>query len=188
MIVNKVKIISFIQAFNAKHPDYEPLTDLELINFLGGYVTKGKDLFHEEYMNITEKYARKPLLTFSPGFSYDRVNKQAIYSFASDFTVGLGSNPAKKPWELEVKASFRIENDTANKKTNYDSKLFSISAAVNKVLLQSNENESKMEFKFFTSVCYFLIIHLAPPGWRPGRLPQPALPRYATELTAITSQ
>lgn len=120
--------------------------------FIGGYVN-GRDVFQEQFEYVVERYGRKPLWTFSPNIIYDRVNKQPAFTFASNYTAGFGK-VGKKPWEVEIKAIVKIENDTSIKKTNYDNKLLSVSAGVNKVLLQNSENESRMEFKFFSQYDY----------------------------------
>ena len=130
------------------------ITDAELVNFIDGYLVNGKDVFHEEYVEITERYARKPLLTLSPAMSYDKVHKQGSYGAASSFTVSFGKDLTKKPWELEAKALIKIENDTSIKKTNYDNKPLSVSVGINKVLIENETKESKMEFKFFTQYDY----------------------------------
>jgi len=113
-------------------------------------ILKGNNPFREIFKSIAAKYARKPLWTFSPTGTYDRINKQGQYSLSSDFTVGLGKDLNKKPWEIEIKGLFKIQNDTTVKKTNYDSKPFSFSLGINKILVENEEKESKMEFKFFT--------------------------------------
>ena len=113
-------------------------------------ILKGNNPFRELLKSISAKYARKPLWTVSPMGIYDRIDKQGQYSLASDFTTGLGKNLSKKPWEIEIKGLFKIQNDTSFKKTNYDSKPLSISIGVNKVLVENEDKESKMEFKFFT--------------------------------------
>jgi hypothetical protein len=128
------------------------VTQEDFDKFIGGYID-GKDVFQEDFEYVAEKYARKPLLTFSPNIVYDRVNKQSVFSFASNFTAGIGK-VGKKPWEVEIKSLFKVENDTSIKKTNYDNKLLSVSAGVNKVLLQNSEKESRMEFKFFSQYDY----------------------------------
>ncbi len=110
----------------------------------------GKNPARDLYDAIGEKYSRKPLWTFSPAVAYDRESKQGEYSFASEFTVGIGKDLSKKPWEVEIKSAFKIANDTSVKKTNYDSKPFSISLGVNRVLMENEAREPKMEFKFFT--------------------------------------
>jgi hypothetical protein len=117
-------------------------------------ISKGGDRFHELFVAIGEKYARRPILTFTPTLSYDRTNKQAEYSFASDFSVGLGKDLTKKPWELEIKSLFRIANDTTLNNVNYQNKPFQMSLGVNKVVIENDDNESKMEFKFFTQYEY----------------------------------
>ncbi|HEY8896023.1 MAG TPA: hypothetical protein VIM79_14455, partial [Niastella sp.] len=108
------------------------------------------DVFYKEYKNIAEKYARKPLWTFTPKATYDRIISQGEYDFATYFTVGLGKRTDRKPWEIEVNSTFKIANDTTIKESNYENKIFTISAGINKVLLQNEDKESKMEFKFFT--------------------------------------
>jgi hypothetical protein len=128
-------------------------TQTEIIDMITLYF-QGKDMLHMVYVEIAEKYARKPLWTFTPDFTYNKTDKQAGYSFASAFTVGLGKDITKKPWEFEIKSLFKIENDTSEKKINYDSKPFNVSVGVNKVLLQNEEKESKMEFKFFSQYDY----------------------------------
>ncbi|QNA46048.1 hypothetical protein [Lacibacter sediminis] len=115
---------------------------------------KGKNTARDLYDAIGEKYSRKPLWTFSPTVVYDRNNRQGEYFFASEFTVGIGKDLSKKPWEIEVKSAFKITNDTATKKVNYDSKPFSISLGANKVLIENETKEPKMEFKFFTQYDY----------------------------------
>lgn len=111
---------------------------------------EGKNQLSELFKNIAAAYARKPLWTFSPTVVYDKGNKQPTWEFATEFTVGLGKNLDKKPWELEMKSGFKIENDTSIKSTNYQNKPISFSLGVNKVLLENEEKESKMELKFFT--------------------------------------
>jgi len=113
-------------------------------------IRKGKNPAKELFKAIGEKYSRKPLWTFSPTAAYDRTNSQGEYGFASDFTVGLGKNLNRKPWELEIKSLFKIMHDTSQQKTNYDNKPFSISIGLNKVVMESEDNEPKMEFKLFT--------------------------------------
>jgi hypothetical protein len=112
-------------------------------------IKAGKDVFHQTYVNIAEKYRRKPLWTFTPTGAYNRLTRQGEYSFTSYFTVGLGKT-GKAPWELEANSSFIIKNDTALKASNYENKLFSISVGVNKVLMQNKDKQSTMEFKFFS--------------------------------------
>jgi hypothetical protein len=112
---------------------------------------KGADLFHTLYTNIAAKYAHKPLWTFSPTGVYNRVTKQGEYVLASNFTVGLTSDPAKKPWEIEVKSQFKFASDTTISAVNYNNKPFTASIGVNKILIENEDKESKMEFKFFTS-------------------------------------
>ena len=113
-------------------------------------ILQGINPFRELFKSIASKYARKPLWTFSPTLIYDRINKQGEYSFASDFIIGLGKDLSKKPWEVEIKGLFEVQNDTTNKKTNYDNKPLSVSLGLNKILLENGDKESKMEFKFFT--------------------------------------
>jgi len=125
----------------------------EIMDITKSYV-QGKDFMHKVYVDIAEKYARKLLWTFTPDFIYDRVNKQAGFSFASDLTFGLGKNYDKKPWEFEIKTTFKIENDTSVNKTNYRNNPFSFSVGINKVLLENEDKESKMEFKFLTQYDY----------------------------------
>ncbi len=115
---------------------------------------QGKDMLHIVYLDIAEKYSRKLLWTLTPDITYDRENKQAACAFAMDATFALGKNTRKKPWEVELKGLFKIQNDTSIKKRNYENKPISISAGVNKVLLQNEDKESKMEFKFFTQYEY----------------------------------
>jgi hypothetical protein len=117
-------------------------------------ILNGEDPFHKAYVNIAEKYARKPLWTFSPTAVYDFNNNQGEYTFASIFTVGIGKNPKIKPWELEIKSQFIVGNDTSVKEVNYENKNFTISLGVNKVLIQNQDRESKMEFKLFTQYDY----------------------------------
>ena len=117
-------------------------------------ILKGTDPFIQTYTNIAERYARKPIWTITPTGAYDRTTKQGEYGLASDFTVGLTKNPERKPWETEAKLRYRMGNDTTIKSANYKNKPFSISLGVNKVLIQNEEKESKMEFKFFTQYDY----------------------------------
>ena len=114
----------------------------------------GKSPLKKLFIDIAEKYSRKPLWTFTPTAVYDREAEQGEYKFASEFTVGLGNNLERKPWELEIKSQFKIGCDTVVKKTNYDNKPFFISVGLNKVVLESEENEPKMEFKLFTQYDY----------------------------------
>ena len=124
------------------------LTQKDLIDFIDAYDSEGRDLFHEQYENVAEKYARKPLWTFAPSMMYDRVVKQGTYSFETNFTVGFG-RIGKKPWELELKGLLKIENDTLKKTTNYDNRPLSTSIGLNKVVIQNENNESKMELKIY---------------------------------------
>jgi hypothetical protein len=117
-------------------------------------VKKGKNPAKALFKDIAEKYSRKPLWTFAPSAAYDRTNSQGEYSFASDFTVGLGKNLDRKPWELEIKSLFKIMHDTSQQKTNYDNKPFSISVGLNKVVMETDDNEPRMEFKLFTQYDY----------------------------------
>ena len=119
-------------------------------------ILKGIDPFHETYKSIAQKYSRKPLWTFSPTAAYDRINKQGEYSFVSEFTVGLGKNLSKKPWEVEIKSAFTISNDTSIRKVNYENKPLTLSLGINKVWIENGEKEPKMEFKFFTQYDYQL--------------------------------
>lgn len=112
-------------------------------------ILKGEDILQETYEDIAEKYARKPMITFSPTGTYDRINKQGEFSFAADATFGLVKDPKRKPWEVEIKSLLKFTNDTTIKNTNYDNKPLTVSAGVNKVLIQNEDKESKMEFKFF---------------------------------------
>ncbi|MBL7882577.1 MAG: hypothetical protein JNL69_00795 [Bacteroidia bacterium] len=114
----------------------------------------GKNPLNETFNAIAEKYSRKPLWTFTPTAIYDKVNDQGEFSFASEFTVGLGKNLDRKPWELEIKSLFKIANDTSVKTTNYDNKPFSLSIGLNKVVIETDDNEPKMEFKLFTQYDY----------------------------------
>ncbi|HUR65998.1 MAG TPA: hypothetical protein VMZ03_06575 [Chitinophagaceae bacterium] len=99
---------------------------------------------------IGERFSRKALWTITPTATYDKLNDQGEYSLASAFTVGIGSNLDRKPWELEVKSQFRISNDTSFQTANYDNKPFFISIGLNKVLMETEDKEPTMEFKFFT--------------------------------------
>lgn len=148
--INSKELTDSMVASNALSSIYSVNDIAEIM----GAVVKGEDRFHKVYINIAEKYARKPLWTFSPTMTYDRVNKQGEYSFVSDFTVGIGKDISKKPWELEIKSLFKISNDTSLHKTNYENKPFLMSLGVNKVLMENGDKESKMEFKFFTQYDY----------------------------------
>lgn len=112
----------------------------------------GKSSLNTLFAEIGTYYARKPLWTFSPLFTYDKINKQGDYSFQTTFTAGLGKKKTKNPWETEFKASFKISKDTSLLKTNYDYRPFSISAGINKILIENKDKESQMEFKFFTQL------------------------------------
>ncbi len=122
----------------------------EEAGLLAALIIKGQNPLRSLFTSIAAKYARKPLWTLSPTGNYDLVNKQGQYSLSSDFTVGLGKDLNKKPWEIEIKGLFKIQNDSTVKKTNYDSKPFSFSLGINKILVENEDKESKMEFKFFT--------------------------------------
>jgi hypothetical protein len=107
------------------------------------------DEFHKAFTDISALYARKPLLIFSPSYTYDFTNKQPGYLFAADFTIGLGNDINIKPWELELKSSLLYSKDTAIKTSNLQNKLWSSSAGVNKVLLQNGDKQSTMELKVY---------------------------------------
>lgn len=128
-------------------------SDVEIKEFVIS-VAEGKDLYHALYIDIAEKYSTKPLWTFSPKFTYDRINKQGLYSFESNLVFGLTKKASKRPWEFEVKSMLKIENDSSVSKTNYRYKPFSVSIGLNKILLRNEEKESKMELKFFTQYDY----------------------------------
>jgi hypothetical protein len=113
-------------------------------------IIKGKDAYNDMYKKIAEKYAHKAIWTISPLAAYDRQTEQGEFTFASNFTVGLGIRHDKKPLELEVKAKFTIGNDTIVTNTNYRNQPLVASIGLNKVLLENDQNESRMEFKFFT--------------------------------------
>lgn len=125
------------------------LQDEEYNNIVASY-TEGKDPFRVKYKEIAEKYSRKLLWTISPAMLYDRENKQANYFFTTKLTKGISKNLQKKPWEIEINATFRVSNDTLKLKTNYDNKIGLINIGINKVILEDKDNQPKMEFKFFT--------------------------------------
>jgi hypothetical protein len=110
---------------------------------------EGKNSLNNAFDTLSKLSARKPLWTFTPDITYDRVEKQATYSFATEFVVGIGRNVEKKPWELEIKSQYKIQRDTSVKATNYGSKPFFVSVGANKVLVENKEKESQMELKFF---------------------------------------
>lgn len=154
IITDNTRRAAILVKINSTMPNNK-LKDVELVNFVQSYVN-GKDQFDDQVQAIIESYARKPLLTFSPSFAYNRQDKQAVYATDVKFTVGLGKNYNKKPWEVEAIASIKIANDTSVKSTNYDNKPLAISLGVNKVLIENSNKESKMEFKFFTQYDYQL--------------------------------
>lgn len=112
---------------------------------------KGENPLNKAFKAMCEKYSRKALWTITPNLTYDRKNDQGEYSLSTEFSVGLGTNLQRKPWELEIKSQFKIGADSTVKKTNYDNKPFFISLGVNKVVMEAEDsNEPKMEFKLFT--------------------------------------
>ena len=113
-------------------------------------VLAGKDILHQEYQRIAKIYAQKLLWTFAPSVTYDRVNKQGEYTLASNATFGIFKNTAKKPWEFEIKAQFKVANDSTLAQSDYNDKPLSVSIGLNKVLVQNKERESRLEFKLFT--------------------------------------
>lgn len=125
--------------------EVKKITNIEEIDLL----LKGKDFVHDDYVRIAAKYARKPLWTLTPTLNYDKTNKQGTYSIASDFIVGLGKDLTKKPWEIEAKLFYKIENDSLTLGTNYENKPLTVSVGVNKILIENEQKESKMEFKLF---------------------------------------
>jgi hypothetical protein len=112
------------------------------------------DSAHVAFVNIAALYARKPLLTISPGYTYNRVNKQSSLALSAAFLVGLGSSVNKKPWELEAKSSFSIGADTTIAIANYANRPFLVSTGVNKVLREDANKASTLEFKGFFQYGY----------------------------------
>lgn len=126
-------------------------SDIDHINM----ILAGKDEAHIFFTQIGTLYSRKPLLTFSPTYTYDISNKQPTYSFDLDFLFSF--NPKRinqTSWEGEIKTSYKFLNDTSIKKTNFDNKPFLFSIGINKVLLQDANKQSTMEFKFFGEYDY----------------------------------
>jgi hypothetical protein len=107
------------------------------------------DSAHLAFVNIAALYARKPLLTISPGYTYNRLNKQSSLALSAAFLVGLGSSVNTKPWELEAKSSFSIGADTTIAVANYANRPFLVSAGVNKVLREDINKISTLELKGF---------------------------------------
>lgn len=139
----------FIAGVAAERNALFTMSDEEIAQYTAR-IKAGEDAFQTVYSDIAAQYRNKPLWTFSPSVSYDRVSKQAEYYAATYFTVGLTGNPERKPWELEANASFKVGPDSVSKTSNYNNKFLSASLGVNKVLMQTEEKESKMEFKLFT--------------------------------------
>lgn len=119
-------------------------------------IMQGKDPAQALFDNITLAYSKKPLWTFKPNASYDRINKQGDYVFESTFTTGLGKKLSTKPWEFEANLKLTISSDSTVRTANYKKKPLSLSIGVNKVLIQNSDKESKMEFKVFTQYAYKL--------------------------------
>jgi hypothetical protein len=114
----------------------------------------GKDSAAALLQNIISNYAQNALWVIKPVYSYDRSAKQGEYAVESKFTTGVFKNFAKKPWELEVFSKFLIGNDSTKNIPNYNNKPLLVSIGINKVVLQNEENASRMEFKFFSSYQY----------------------------------
>lgn len=145
---NDPRLIAIVKSegnFNPSEPDLNAV--------IKSYLT-GNDPFNDTYNEIAQQYARKPLWTIAPTGVYDRGTKQGEFGLASDFTAGLTKDPEKKPWEIEAKLRFKVGNDTTINNTSYKNKPASLSFGVNKVLIQNEEMESRMEFKFFTQYDY----------------------------------
>ena len=102
-----------------------------------------------DFVNYTKSVQRKPLWTIYPSASYDYSGGGFDkIGFGSTFLAGLGKNLQRKPWELDIEGGFYAQNDTSSQKTDMDEHVAFISAGINKVLLQNDRGESKMEFKF----------------------------------------
>lgn len=112
----------------------------------------GKDPLKAYYRATGEKYSRKMLWTISPAMEYDRENKQGNYTVTSKMTVGISNKKQRKPWEIEANASFKVSKDTLQQMTNHNNQVGLINLGVNKVLLENENSEPKMEFKFFTQL------------------------------------
>lgn len=136
--------------FNKNVPNYG-LSDGVYENIIDNY-KNGKDPFRIAFNEIAERYSRKLLWTISPAFEYDRENNQPNYLVTTKLTKGISGSVERKPWELEVYASFRISKDTVRIDRNYDNQIGLISLGVNKILLENEKQEPKMEFKFFTQL------------------------------------
>ena len=122
-----------------------------LLKNLLGNVDNGNIIFN----NLNALYSRKPLLTFTPSYSYNITNKQPTYSFGLDFLFSLNPKDSHHTsWDGEIKTNYQILNDTSIKSTNFQNKPFSISVGINKVLLQDDKNQSLMEAKFFLQDVY----------------------------------
>jgi len=152
-LVEALKAPELIEAVFVENNDAETFTRLEIAEAVSS-ILLGKSPLDETYNSVAEKYSRKPLWTFTPTAIYDRENEQGEYTFSTEFTVGLGKNLDRKPWELEIKSHFKIANDTSVKKTNYNNKPFFVSVGLNKVMMETDDNEPTMEFKFFTQYDY----------------------------------
>jgi hypothetical protein len=109
---------------------------------------------NKKFNDLTKLYARKSLLTLSPNYNYNRVNKQSSFALSAAYVVGISRSVDKKPWELEAKSSISIMADTTIAVANYKNRPFLISAGVNKVLREDADNASTMELKGFFQYDY----------------------------------
>lgn len=127
------------------------LSEKDFNSIINNYKS-GKDPLRITYNKIAEKYSRKLLWTISPLMEYNKDDHQPNYIVTTKLTKGISKNLERKPWEVEINASFRMSKDTLRIDRNYENQVGLISLGVNKILLENKEQETKMEFKFFTQL------------------------------------
>lgn len=108
------------------------------------------------YDSLAIIYSRKPLWTVSGNFNYDYINKLPELKFESEFTVGLGNNIHKRPWEFEITGKYLLENDSISEGSDISSHTLSGTLGLNKILRENLDSESTMELKLYASYDYFL--------------------------------